>query len=96
MSAQKSPPGRAPPLFETERNYATLSNLSRDAVLNRRVAGRRVLGCFAAAQRMTKGLAGTSCAVEIQTLFVSRYSRTASIPLSRPIPECFIPPNGIM
>src|SRR5580700_5619090 len=35
-------------------------------------------------QRMTKGLAGASWEVDIQTLLVSRYSRTASIPLSRP------------
>ena len=35
-------------------------------------------------------------AVEIHTLLISRYSRIASIPLSRPIPECFMPPNGIM
>ena len=44
---------------------------------------------------MTKGLAGTVFAVEIQTLFVSRYSCIASMPFSRPSPECFIPPNGI-
>ncbi len=46
--------------------------------------------------RITNGLAGTSVAVEIQTLLVSRYSRTASMPLSRPTPENFMPPNGIM
>jgi hypothetical protein len=53
-------------------------------------------GGFATGQRMTKGLAGTSVAVEIHTLLVSRYSRTASMPLSRPTPEYFMPPNGIM
>ena len=46
--------------------------------------------------RMTNGFAGTSVAVEIHTLLVSRYSRTASMPLSRPTPEYFMPPNGIM
>jgi len=46
--------------------------------------------------RITNGLLGTSVAVEIHTLLVSRYSRTASMPLSRPRPECFMPPNGIM
>jgi len=49
-----------------------------------------------AGQRRTNGLAGASLAVEIHTLFVSRYSWTASIPLSRSTPECFMPPNGIM
>ena len=42
------------------------------------------------------GIAGTSSAVEIQTLLVLRYSRIASKPLSRPMPECFMPPNGII
>ena len=30
------------------------------------------------------------------TLLVSRYSLIASMPLSRPIPDFFMPPNGIM
>lgn len=46
--------------------------------------------------RMTNGFAGMPCAYEIQVLLVSRYSRMDSTPLSRPMPECFMPPNGIM
>lgn len=49
-----------------------------------------------AAHRITNGLSGVSRLVEIQTLLVSRYSRIASMPLSRPMPERFMPPNGIM
>ena len=61
--------------------------------------GRAIIAIFTRpyiSQRITNGLAGTSFAVEIHTLLVSRYSRIASMPLSRPSPECFMPPNGIM
>src|SRR3954465_1810895 len=50
----------------------------------------------ASAQRCTNGFSGTVGAVEIQTLFVSRNSRTASMPLSRPRPDRLVPPNGIV
>ncbi len=42
------------------------------------------------------GFSGASRLVEIQMLLVSRYSRIDSMPLSRPRPERFMPPNGIM
>src|SRR6516164_5838012 len=44
--------------------------------------------------RGTKLLAGAADAVEIMTLFVSRNSWIASMPLSRPRPDRFRPPNG--
>ena len=58
----------------------------------------RAGGCHRATrrQRITKGFSGAFRLVEIQTLLVSRYSRIDSIPLSRPMPERFMPPNGIM
>lgn len=50
----------------------------------------------AGAQRITNGLPGAASEVLIQTDLVERYSRIASTPDSRPMPECFTPPNGIM
>ncbi len=81
---------------------AAYEQFLRDAeTLVRRLAQKETVAAVPAAgfgltHRMTNGFAGTSRAVEIHTLFVSTYSRTASMPLSRPTPECFIPPNGIM
>ena len=43
--------------------------------------------------RMMNGL-GTSVAIEIQTLFVCRYSLIISAPASRPRPEFLKPPTG--
>ena len=46
--------------------------------------------------RITKGFAGASSEVLIQTDLVSRNSWMASMPFSRPMPDFFMPPKGIM
>ena len=52
------------------------------------------LRLFALCYLMINGFVGPSSAVDRKTLFVSRYSLIASMPLSRPSPNFFMPPKG--
>lgn len=67
--------------------------------LAQRLSARRFVPkeqCLASDHRIMNTLAGSRSAMEIRTLFVSRYSLMASIPLSRPMPDRFVPPKGTM